>query len=384
MEKASADGYRKQGIRGFDGSMVNGQLTKVIGVISGTSMDNIDIAVIETDGRAIVRPGPGGMAPYPKALRKELLAFLEDPARAEHDPLTALEDAVTDAFTAAIDGFIRREGLDRAAIGLIGNHGQTVWHNPSKRITRQLGDGHRMAKALGIPVVDDFRTADVKAGGQGAPLVPLYHAALASGLPQPLMVLNLGGVANVTYLDGSTIIAFDTGPASALIDDLMLKRFGLPYDAGGRIAREGRVDGTVLASLLAMPFFEAKPPKSLDRNAFHLRARATDALEEHDAAATLTAFTIEATVAALRHVPKPPLRWLVTGGGRHNLSIMQGLAGKLGVPVEPVEAVGWNGDLLEAQCFAYLAVRSRLGLPLSLPTTTGVPAPMPGGRFAAP
>lgn len=364
--------------------MTQGQLTTAIGVISGTSMDNIDIAVVETDGADVVRTGAGGMAPYPKALRKELQAFLEDPSRAETDPLTALEEQVTDVFTAAIDSFIRREGLDRSKIGLIGNHGQTVWHNPARRFTRQLGDGPRMARALGIPVVDDFRTADVKAGGQGAPLVPLYHAALASGLPQPLMVLNLGGVANVTYLDGDTIIAFDTGPASALIDDLMLKRFGLPYDAGGRIAREGRVDGGMLAALMALPFFDAKPPKSLDRNEFHLRARATDALEEHDAAATLTAFTVEATAAALRHVPGKPLRWLVTGGGRHNQSIMQGLKDRLGVPVEPVEQVGWNGDLLEAQCFGYLAVRARRGLPLSLPTTTGVPQPMRGGRVSMP
>jgi anhydro-N-acetylmuramic acid kinase len=360
------------------------RLTRAIGVISGTSMDNIDMAVIETDGRGVVRAGPGGMSPYPPALRKELLAFLENPSRAEREPLTELEEKVTDAFTAAIDGFIRREGLERSSIDLIGNHGQTVFHRPETRFTRQLSDGARMAKALGIAVVDDFRTADVKAGGQGAPLVPLYHAALGSALPQPLMVLNLGGVANVTYLDGETIIAFDTGPASALIDDLMLKRFGLPYDAGGRIAREGKVDGAVLAHLMASPFFEAKPPKSLDRNEFHVRAKTADALEEHDAAATLTAFTIEATVAALKHVPSKPIRWLVTGGGRHNQSIMQGLADRLGVPVEPVENVGWDGDLLEAQCFGYLAVRSVMGLPLSLPTTTGVPQAMTGGRSFKP
>jgi anhydro-N-acetylmuramic acid kinase len=360
------------------------RLTRAIGVISGTSMDNIDMAVIETDGHGVVRAGPGGMSPYPPALRKELLAFLENPGRAEREPLTELEEKVTDAFTAAIDGFIRREGLDRSSIDLIGNHGQTVFHRPEKRFTRQLSDGARMAKALGIAVVDDFRSADVKAGGQGAPLVPLYHAALGSALPQPLMVLNLGGVANVTYLDGDTIIAFDTGPASALIDDLMLKRFGLPYDAGGRIAREGKVDGAVLAHLMASPFFEAKPPKSLDRNEFHVRAKTADALEEHDAAATLTAFTIEATVAALKHVPSKPIRWLVTGGGRHNQSIMQGLADRLGVPVEPVENVGWDGDLLEAQCFGYLAVRSVMGLPLSLPTTTGVPQAMTGGRSFKP
>ena len=359
-------------------------LQTAIGVISGTSMDMIDIALIETDGEATVRAGPGGMAPYPKELRKELLAFLEDPSRAEREPLTALEERVTDAFAAAIDGFIREKNLDRSRIDLVGNHGQTVFHRPETRFTRQLSDGGRMARRLGIPVVDDFRTADMKAGGQGAPLAPLYHAALASGLPQPLMVLNLGGVANVTYLDGEEIVAFDTGPASALIDDLMLKRFGLPYDAGGRIAREGRVEAKVLAELLAAPFFKQKPPKSLDRNEFHLRARAADALEPHDAAATLTAFTVEATAAALDHVPKRPLRWLVAGGGRHNQGIMTGLAKRLDVPVEPVESVGWDGDLLEAQCFAYLGVRSRRGLPLSLPTTTGAPGAMTGGRYWTP
>ncbi len=364
--------------------MAHETLKTAIGVISGTSMDGIDIALIETDGRAAVRAGPGTMAAYPLILRKELQEFLKDPARAEHDPLKALEEAVTDAFTSAIDSFMKSNGIVPSQVNLIGNHGQTVYHNPKGRFTRQLSLGARMAKALGIPVVDRFRQADVKAGGHGAPLVPLYHAALAAELPQPLMVLNLGGVGNVTYLDGETIIAFDTGPASALIDDLMLKRFGVPYDDGGRIALEGRVNTGALASLMENPFFAAKPPKSLDRNAFHQRAAIIDALEGHDAAATLTAFTIAATVDALRHVPKRPKRWLVTGGGRNNRGIMQGLSDKLGVPVDPVESVGWNGDLLEAQCFGYLAVRSTLGLPLSLPTTTGVSEPMTGGKLWMP
>ncbi len=364
--------------------MTRNIIKTAIGVISGTSMDGIDIALIETDGHAAVRAGPGMMAAYPRALRKELQEFLKDPTRAEHDPLTELETAVTDAFTAAISVFMQTHQIKSSQIDLIGNHGQTIYHNPERRFTRQLSLGGRMAKALGVPVVDSFRQADVAAGGHGAPLVPLYHAALAAETPQPLMVLNLGGVGNVTYLDGETIIAFDTGPASALIDDLMLKRFGVPYDDGGRIALEGRVNTVVLASLMANPFFAAKPPKSLDRNAFHQRAAVIDTLEDHDAAATLTAFTIAATVDALRHVPKPPKRWLITGGGRHNRGIMQGLADKLGVPVDPVESVGWNGDLLEAQCFGYLAVRSTLGLPLSLPTTTGAPEPMTGGKLWKP
>ncbi len=350
-----------------------------IGAISGTSMDGIDIALVQTDGRQVVRTGPGRTVAYPAALRAELLAFLADPARAETDPLTALDERVTDAFIAAIADFMAAENIAAEGIDLIGLHGQTVYHRPERRFTRQLGIGHRMAKALGIPTVDGFRLADVASGGHGAPFAPLYHAALAASLEQPLMVLNLGGVGNVTYIDGDAIIAFDTGPASALIDDLVSRRFGLPFDDGGRLARQGRIDEGVLEALMDNPFFAAKPPKSLDRNDFHARAKIVETLGNLGAVATLTAFTIAATVAATMHVPRPAVRWLVTGGGRHNQGFMMGLAARLGVPVQPVEAVGWNGDLIEAQCFAYLAVRSSLGLPLSLPSTTGVAQPMCGG-----
>ena len=359
--------------------MQSSRALTAIGAISGTSMDGIDIALIETDGRTITRTGPGRTASYPAALRNELLAFLGDPSRAERDPLTELDQRVTDAFTDAIMLFVEEEGLDRTKIDLIGLHGQTVYHRPERRFTRQLGQGQRMADRLGIDVVDGFRLADVAQGGHGAPLAPLYHAALAVGLPQPLMVLNLGGVGNITYLDGETIIAFDTGPASALIDDLVLRRFGLPFDDGGRIAMRGKADRAALDELMANPFFRVPAPKSLDRNDFHRRAKIVERLADDDAVTTLAAFTVEAAVASLQHVPSKPVRWLVTGGGRHNRFFMRGLAERLNVPVEPVEAVGWNGDLIEAQCFAYLAVRSTLSLPLSLPTTTGVPVPMPGG-----
>lgn len=356
-------------------------IVTAIGAISGTSMDAIDIALIETDGDRLVRPLGGAAYPYPAALRAALQAVIADPARAEHDPLAALEADVTDAFCAAIERFLRETGREAAAIDLVGSHGQTIFHRPERRVTRQLGDGARMAARLGIDVVNRFRHADVAAGGQGAPLVPLYHAALARGLEAPLMVLNLGGVANVTWLDGEAIIACDTGPASALIDDAMLRHFGKPYDAGGATAASGRVDAALLRDLLANPFFSAPPPKSLDRNEFHARAKIVESLAPADQIATLTAFTIAATAAILRHVPQAPRRWLVTGGGRHNQAIMSGFSAALGVPVEPVEAVGWNGDLLEAECFAYLAQRSRRGLPLSLPATTGVPRPMTGGDF---
>lgn len=354
---------------------------RAIGVISGTSMDAIDIALVETDGVHQVRPLGGASYPYPPDLRAALQAVISDPARAEQDPLAEIEAAVTDAFSAAIQRYLAENALASTGIDLIGSHGQTIFHRPERRITRQLGDGPRMATTLGLPVVNRFRHADVAAGGQGAPLVPLYHAALAHGLSTPLAVLNLGGVANITYLHGETIIACDTGPASALIDDAMLRHFGLAYDADGRIAASGRVHAETLAALMANPFFAAPPPKSLDRNDFHARAKITETLSPEDQIATLTAFTVKATAAILDHLPAKPVRWLVTGGGRHNAAMMRGFSQALGVPVEPVETVGWNGDLLEAECFAYLAVRAQRGLPLSVPTTTGVPTPMPGGEY---
>lgn len=355
------------------------ELATAIGAISGTSMDGIDIALVRTDGRTRVEHGPGRMMPYPDALRRDLGNLLADPTIAERDPLSDLDRRVTDAFTQAIAAFMREEAIDAADVDLIGLHGQTVYHRPERRFTRQLGQGRLMAQSLGISVVDAFRQADVKAGGHGAPLVPLYHAALAASLAKPVMVLNLGGVGNVTFVGADQILAFDTGPASALIDDMVMARFGKPYDDGGRIAASGSVDRDILAALMSNPFFDAPAPKSLDRQDFHARAAIVHDLADADAVATLTAFTIEATVAALRHVPEPPSRWLVAGGGRRNLTFMAGLSRRLGVTVEPVEAQGWNGDLIEAQAFGYLAVRARDGLPLSLPTTTGVPVPMTGG-----
>jgi anhydro-N-acetylmuramic acid kinase len=353
-----------------------------IGAISGTSMDGIDVALVRSDGERVIRSGSGGSYPYPADLRAELLEFLADPARAEIEPLTGLEARTTDAHVAAIRRFVSENGVDLASIDVIGMHGQTVWHRPEKRFTRQLADGKRAARALGRDVITRFRDADVAAGGQGAPFAPLYHRALAEDLAKPLMVLNLGGVGNATFIDRDTTIAFDTGPASALLDDFVRRRRGLPFDADGKLAASGAADARILAELMANPFFAAKPPKSLDRNDFHARAKIVDALNDADGAATLAAFTIEASVAALAHVPGKPVRWLVTGGGRLNRVFMDGLARRIGAPVEPVEAVGWNGDLLEAELFGFLAVRCLRGLPLSLPTTTGVPFPTTGGVVA--
>jgi anhydro-N-acetylmuramic acid kinase len=350
-----------------------------IGVISGTSMDGIDVSIVETDGERSVVAGPGRTYAYSPDLRQHLLDLIAEPSRAESDPLEELEREVTDAHIGAIHRFMVDFGIEARTVDLVGLHGQTVFHRPQARFTRQLGFGGRVAEQLGIDTVNRFRHADVAAGGEGAPLVPLYHWALAAGLEQPLMVLNLGGVANITYIDGDTIVAFDTGPASALLDDFVLRRRGIPYDEDGRLASSGRPDRALVASFLENPFFGRPAPKSLDRQEFHRYAAAVDLLPDEDGAATLAEFTVESVAASLGHVPRPPQRWLVTGGGRRNAYFMRRLRERLNVTVDPVEAVGWDGDFLEAQAFGYLAVRSVRNLPLSLPSTTGVPLPMTSG-----
>ncbi len=269
---------------------------------------------------------------------------------------------------------------------LIGFHGQTILHQPDRRRTWQVGDAARLARETGIPVAYDFRSADVAAGGEGA-WHPLFHAALARGLERPLAVLNIGGVGNVTWIgenktsQDQVLIAFDTGPGNGPLDDWVNRHTGQPFDRNGILASRGKVDTAVLGRLMSHAYFARPAPKSLDRLDFSraLGASGLDALAVADGAATLVAFTAASVAAAA--FPAAPRRWLVTGGGRHNPSIMLALRAALGVPVEPVETVGWNGDALEAQCFGFLAARVARGLPLSFPGTTGVPTPTRGGRI---
>jgi anhydro-N-acetylmuramic acid kinase len=357
-------------------------LETAIGVISGTSMDGIDVALIESDGEARLEAGPAATFPYPKDVGRRLRAVVADLSEAQA-PQLELERDVTDAHVEAVEAFLERFSVARESVAMVGLHGQTILHRPRVGLTRQLCDGARAAAALGIDVVSDFRSADVRAGGEGAPLAPIYHAAMAAPLERPLMILNWGGVGNVTYLGARTeIIAFDTGPANALIDDFLTSRRGLAFDENGTLGQSGRVDPVALAILMGDPYFDRPAPKSLDRNHFSARAACVGRLSDADGAATLSAFTVESTAAALKHVPQAPERWLVGGGGRRNPNLMRRLGERLQVRVEPVEAIGFDGDSIEAQCFAYLALRSRRGLPLSFPTTTGVPKPMTGGVFS--
>lgn len=348
-----------------------------IGVMSGTAMDGIDVAAIRTDGHQHIEVLGGHTYPYPKILREELQHIISQPDKAATAPLTELTADVTTAHAEAIQKFMHDNNCPIPDV--FGIHGQTIYHAPAKRLTRQLGCGQTLANTLGGKVVMQFRQADIAAGGQGAPLMPLYHAAITAHLPTPLMVLNLGGVGNVTYLGEGEIIAFDTGPGNALLDDLMRERTGKPYDKNGEEAARGQVNQTILAQFLAQPYFTAPAPKSLDRQTFKPVLAAVNQLTLPDALATLAACTVESAALANTLVPQPAKRWLVTGGGRLNTTLMKGLKAKIPVPVEPIETIGYSGDFLEAQGFAYLAVRSLLGLPLSLPTTTGIPEAMTGG-----
>ena len=350
----------------------------VIGLMSGTSMDGIDAALVRTDGVDRVEPLAFLATPYGDGFRARLRACLGGKG-----DIADVERDLTEAHAAAVLRLLAEAGVPAGSVDLIGFHGHTILHAPEERRTWQIGNGALLAQRTGIAVVDDFRTADVASGGQGAPLASLYHRAMASGLPKPLAVLNLGGVGNVTWIgDGEDdVIACDTGPANALVDDWVLAKTGARYDEGGRLARSGRVHALALTELLDNPYFDRPAPKSLDRDAFD-PAPVRD-LSPEDGAATLTAFTAFSVERVLPHLPAPPLRWLVTGGGRHNATLKEMLADRLRAPVEAVESVGWDGDALEAQAFAYLAVRSRLGLPLSLPTTTGVSTPVTGGRYHA-
>jgi len=351
-----------------------------IGLMSGTSLDGIDIAVIRTDGERVSWRGPSATYPYVPELRERIRGLL---GRKPGEAAARTIDDLTDAHAEAVLAFADAAKLDLGGIDLVGFHGHTVFHDPDHGVTCQVGDGARLAGRLDRPVVSDFRSNDVLAGGQGAPLAPLYHAALARPIEPPLCVLNLGGVGNLTWIspDGA-VVAFDTGPGNALLDDWMRRRTGHAMDADGLAARSGKIDEKALARLMQHPYFRRAYPKSLDRDAFD--ATAIGDLSTEDGAATLAAFTAEAVKRGRDLLPAPPLRWLVTGGGRHNPALMAELRLRLDSPVEPVEAVGWRGDFLEAEAFGFLAVRSYYGLPLSLPATTGVPGPQTGGRLDRP
>lgn len=356
--------------------------------MSGTSLDGIDAALIRTDGDGVSEIGPALARPYSQSQKEALRGIMEmallDGADAMKAPAAVeAERELTLAHARAVEVLLEGWDGDRAHIAVVGFHGQTILHRPQDGWSWQMGDGQLLATETGIPVVNDFRSADVVSGGEGAPFAPLYHQALvrSAGLEKadwPIAVLNIGGVANVTWLsEEGDVLAFDTGPGNGMMDDWMRERAGCDFDEDGSAAAQGQVDNERLERLLDDPYFQRRAPKSLDR--IHFAQEVVEGLGLEDGAATLAAFTVSSVHRAIDLMPSAPRLWLVCGGGRKNPHLMRTLEDKLASNVMDIDRMGWRGDFLEAEAFAFLAVRSLMGMPLSLPTTTGVSCPMTGG-----
>jgi anhydro-N-acetylmuramic acid kinase len=364
-----------------------------VGLMSGTSQDGVDVALVDTDGERIAQLGPTACRPYTgdeRALLRAASAVAANLTERDARPeiVAEAERLINNAHAEAVETFLTANALAPVNVAAVGFHGQTLLHRPERAFTLQIGSGRALAARLGIPVVYDFRAADMAAGGQGAPLAPAFHRALARQLDSdsPIAVLNLGGVANLTYVDGDELIACDTGPGNALLDDFLRLHTGDPLDTDGRKAAAGTVDTPTVERLLRHSFFARPPPKSLDRNEFHSWVgSALDGAGIENGAATLTALTAAAVARIVAHLPRPPATWIVAGGGARNPTLMRMLAERLApARVETAHAAGWSIDSLEAQAFAFLAVRSLRGLPITFPGTTGAPRPMTGGVLANP
>src|ERR1700744_1890109 len=362
-----------------------------VGLMSGTSLDGVDVALIETDGKQIKAFGPSSYRPYTDRERSLLLQALTEATEltqrdARPGILREAERAVTIAHAEAVAIFTTQNRITPEDIDIVAFHGQTVLHRPERGLTVQIGDAPALAKAIHIPVMHDFRAADVAAGGQGAPFVPVYHRALAQSLERegPIVVVNIGGVSNITYIDGSDVlIACDTGPGNALLDDFMFRTVKQRFDCEGRFAALGNPDEAWVTEALKLPFFALPPPKSLDRNDF--ASLQLGPMEPADGAATLTALTAAAIARIAPLLPKVPKSWIVSGGGARNLTMMRMLRERLAsAPGQTPEGRGWSADAIEAQAFGFLAARGLKGLLLSYPATTGVPMPMTGGVIARP
>ncbi|MEQ8404422.1 MAG: anhydro-N-acetylmuramic acid kinase [Oceanicaulis sp.] len=365
---------------------------RIIGLMSGTSLDGVDAALLETDGETIDGFGPGLETPYTPAeravLQRAVDAALDWRFQGEAPGVFAEAEAVlTDTHARAVEAVCAYAGLSASDLDLVGFHGQTVIHVPPANgapgRTLQLGDGAALSERLGCRVAYDFRSADMDAGGQGAPLAPIYHAVLAAstGLERPLGVLNIGGVANLTLIGSNgALTAFDTGPGNGLIDAWVAEKTGATFDENGALSAKGRVLEAGLAELLAHPHFALEGPKSLDRWDFSIDAARN--LTPGDGAATLAEFTARSISLGVEACADRPQRLIVCGGGRKNADLIARIARACDLPVVPAEHVGWRGDLIEAEAFAVLAARTLRGLPISFPGTTGVGEAMGGGRVA--
>ncbi len=373
--------------------MVEKTIYTAIGLMSGTSLDAVDAALIETDGEQFVRPLGFVSLPYDEQTRAEIRACYGIKDRRD-EKVKKAEVIVAMEHAKAVKALLKKTGRDAGGIDLIGFHGQTIFHAPKDKVTIQIGDAALLARECGIDVVADFRSNDVQAGGEGAPLAPLYHWARAHSVLKdfPVVVLNIGGVSNVTWLGAGAdeIMAFDCGPGNALMDDWAQRHTGQRYDVDGKLAASGRAHDELLNEWFKHPYFLRTPPKSMDRDQWDIAglgklSAELNSISSADGAATFLKFTAEAIVRSAAFMPQVPKHWYACGGGRHNKALMKYLGARLAKEglgkLHSVDDLGWDGDATEAECFAYLGVRSKLGLFLSLPTTTNAPEPLTGGEF---
>ena len=345
-----------------------------IGLMSGTSRDGIDIALIKTDGENIFEIGACATFEYDKKFRHKLEKICQgqgDEQKVAYQLTLKHADVVQD--------FMRDNNLLPEEIDIIGFHGHTILHEPEKGKTHQIGDAGLLAQLTNMDVISNFRGNDIKNGGQGAPLVPVYHRALMQHATLPLVIVNIGGVANLTWIERHKMVAFDTGPGNGLLDDWIGSKTQLSYDEGGKIAKKGTVDHEVVKRVLGGSYFKKDPPKSLDRHSFDNIS--VEHLNTEDGAATLSCIIAKTIAKAACHFPGQPTQWIISGGGRHNTTLLEMLRREIDKPVVLIEEMGYNGDAIEAQAFAFLAVRSLYGMPLTFPATTGVRHPVSGGVF---
>tara|TARA_A100000164_G_scaffold234726_1_gene208441 strand:- start:12244 stop:13323 length:1080 start_codon:yes stop_codon:yes gene_type:complete len=357
--------------------MTEDKIFTAIGLMSGTSLDGVDIALLKSDGVSIMSIGPFDSVPYQARFKQRLFNQLGQVSVPK-----ALEEELTLIHANVICDFMKINNISKSDIDVIGFHGQTIYHNPKEKLTFQIGDGCLLAKLLDLKVVNNFRLSDVENGGQGAPLVPIYHQTLAKDIKKPLAIINIGGVSNVTFIGNQELIAFDTGPGNAPLDDIVFKRLGLSFDKNGEIAQSGVINKSILKKFLSHSFFARPPPKTLDRNSFNYRDLLDCEIE--DALATVIEFIAKSISKSQDYFPQVVDNWYVSGGGSYNITLMKAISEALNFDVFPVNKLGWNADALEAQAFAFLAVRSLLGMPISFPNTTGVSKAMTGGVINIP
>lgn len=345
-----------------------------IGLMSGTSIDGIDIALIKSDGENIISKGANGYYPYSPEIKKSLAKLIHDPKISLLE-IKQIELEITKKHISAVLNFLKKHHLNKSEIDVIGFHGQTILHAPEQKITWQIGNAQMIASTTGINVVADFRTKDIIFGGQGAPLVPIYHLVLFKNYQNPLYVLNIGGVANATYIENDkseNLIAFDVCFGNAPLDDLVKEKTGDNFDKDGILASKGKIDNNLAEEFLSLNYFTKQPPKSLDRNQFQKNLFKFEGLKLQDALATLAFIIGEAVNNSLQYLPKKPVEIIICGGGRKNKEIVRNISQATKIKITNIDDLGFNGDAIEAEAFGFLAIRNLLNLPTSYPKTTGL------------